>query len=71
MIYSYRGYFKIPKSLISELYIYWDMTFVDGGGGECKKAGGYTCDVGKKKRETHNSSGLGKHRRRINVLKNR
>lgn len=49
MIYSYRSYFKTSKSLISELYIYWDVTFVDGGGGDCKKAGSYKCDVGKKK----------------------
>lgn len=52
MIYSQRSYFKTSKSLISELYIYWDVTFVDGGGGDCKKAGGYKCDVGKKEQET-------------------
>lgn len=59
MIYSYHGYFKTSKSLISELYIYWDVTFVDGGGGDCKKAGGCTCNVDKKKKEAHNISGLG------------
>lgn len=29
IIYSYHSYFKTSKSLISKLYIYWDMTFVD------------------------------------------
>lgn len=53
MIYSYRSYFKTSKSLISELYIYWDVTFVDGGGGDCKKAGCYKCNVGKKKRRSN------------------
>lgn len=30
---------------------------MDGGGGDCKKAGGCTCNV--EKNETHNISGLG------------